>query len=175
MPQLIEPSPALHASWLAAEAEWEALGTQDGAGRHLVPDQGLETAEGFRRWTEALREQETNPLGGYVPATHRWIVEGGTFLGAIDLRHRLNGFLFEAGGHVGYSVRPSARGRGVATWALGEMLEEARARGIGQVLITCDEDNEASARVAEHHGAVLEDVRDTVLGRKCRFWITLDD
>ncbi|MHC8562555.1 GNAT family N-acetyltransferase [Streptomyces albidoflavus] len=70
---------------------------------------------------------------------------------------------------------PSARGRGVATWALGEMLEEARARGIGQVLITCDEDNEASARVAEHHGAVLEDVRDTVLGRKCRFWITLDD
>ncbi|NEB69822.1 GNAT family N-acetyltransferase, partial [Streptomyces fulvissimus] len=88
MPQLIEPSPALHASWLAARAEWEALGTEDGAGRHLVPEQGLDTAEGFRLWTEALREQETNPVGGYVPATHRWIVEDGVFLGAIDLRHR---------------------------------------------------------------------------------------
>ncbi|WP_326654635.1 MULTISPECIES: hypothetical protein [unclassified Streptomyces] len=45
-------------------------------------------------------------------ATHWWIVEGDTYPGAVDLRHYLNAFLLDAGGHIGYSIRPSARRRG---------------------------------------------------------------
>nr|WP_319464069.1 GNAT family N-acetyltransferase [Micromonospora sp. RTP1Z1] len=77
----------------------------------------------------------------------------------------------EYGGHIGYGVRPSARRRGVATFALGVALSEAARRGIDPVLVTCDDDNTASARIIERHGGVLEDVRDTELGRIRRYWI----
>jgi predicted acetyltransferase len=43
-------------------------------------------------------------------------------LGAIALRHELNDRLTQLG-HIGYDIRPSARRRGLATWALGRMLE----------------------------------------------------
>jgi RimJ/RimL family protein N-acetyltransferase len=76
-------------------------------------------------------------------------------------------------GHIGYSVRPTARGRGLATWALGAVLPRARRLGLGRVLLTCDEHNVASSRTIENNGGVLEDVRDTALGRKRRYWIEL--
>lgn len=53
------------------------------------------------------------------------------------------------------------------------MLPQARALGLDKVLVTCDETNPASARVIEKAGGVLEDVRDTELGRTRRYWITL--
>ncbi len=83
------------------------------------------------------------------------------------IRHRLTPFLLEVAGHIGYSVRPSARRRGVATAALREALPLASALGIDPVLVTCDDDNLGSARVIEANGGVLEDVR----GRKRRYWV----
>jgi len=108
---------------------------------------------------------------GLVHATYWWIVEQDTYLGAIALRHRLNDFLLRAGGHIGYGVRPSARSRGVATWALDTALRHARARGIQRILITCDDANLASARTIERSGGVLENVCDTELGRTRRYWV----
>ncbi|MBM0235878.1 GNAT family N-acetyltransferase [Micromonospora sp. ATA32] len=89
------------------------------------------------------------------------------------LRHELNDFLLRVGGQVGYGIRPSARGRGLATWALGRMLGEARVLGLDRVLITCQVNNIASAKTIEHHGGVLEDVRDTELGAARRYWIRI--
>jgi predicted acetyltransferase len=94
-------------------------------------------------------------------------------LGAISLRLTLNDFLLRAGGHIGYGVRPSARRRGLATWALGAVLPEARALGLERVLVTCDDANVASARTIESNGGVLEDVRVTELGQTRRYWIAL--
>src|SRR5690242_13591636 len=51
-----------------------------------------------------------------VHASYWWITEDGTYLGAITLRRELNDVLLRAGGHIGYGIRPSARGRGLATW-----------------------------------------------------------
>lgn len=110
---------------------------------------------------------------GHVHATYWWIVEDGTYLGAIDLRHYLNAVLLDIAGHVGYSIRPSARRRGLATWALGAVLHEARTLGLDRVLVTCDDDNVGSARTIELNGGVLEDVRTTDVGTKRRYWITL--
>lgn len=172
MPELIEPTPDLRASWLESAAEWGDT-HQDGAGLHEADD--IRTAEGFAAWTQRLRAQsdseEVTP--DRVPASYWWIVDGKTYLGAISLRHVLNDKLLEAGGHIGYGVRPSARGRGVATWALGATLDRARERGIDRVLITCDDDNLASAKTIERNGGVLEDTRDTWLGLARRYWITL--
>ena len=72
---------------------------------------------------------------------------------------------------MGYSVRPAARRQGLATWALGAVLSLARVRGIERVLVTCDDNNVASARTIERNGGVLDDVRETELGLTRRYWI----
>nr|WSX53631.1 GNAT family N-acetyltransferase [Streptomyces sp. NBC_00974] len=174
MPELISPTPRLQASWLASREEWGLDAPMDGAG--LGFDDDVESAEGFAAWVERLHGYSDRRLPieqGRVHATYWWIAEGDTYLGAIDLRHYLNAFLVDAGGHIGYSVRPSARRRGLAGWALGSVLYEARLLGIDRVLLTCDPDNEASVRTIEGNGGVLEDVRETLIGPKRRYWIDL--
>lgn len=175
MPELIAPTTRLHASWLESLREWGSGAHQDGAGLHA--DDEVESTEGFAVWVERLRQQSDPtipPAEGRVPADYWWIVEGDTYLGAITLRHELNDFLLEKGGHIGYGVRPSARRRGLATWALGEVLQHARQVGLARVLITCDDDNVASARTIERHGGRLEDVRvvDGDLAVR-RYWVDL--
>ncbi|MFJ8011923.1 GNAT family N-acetyltransferase [Streptomyces sp. NPDC096339] len=174
MPELLTPTARLHSSWLDAQEEWGPDAHMDGAG--LGSDDDVESAEGFAAWVEKLRGQSdrTAPLEpGRVPATYWWIAEGDTYLGAIDLRHYLNAFLLDAGGHIGYGIRPSARRRGLAGWALGEVLYEARLLGLDRVLLTCDPDNTASVRTIEANGGVLEDLRETLIGPKLRYWIEL--
>jgi predicted acetyltransferase len=174
MPELISPTVRLRDTWLASRDEWGRGVHQDGSGLH--PDDDVDTAAGFAAWVDRLIRASDNriPAGeGRVHATHWWVVEDDTYLGAISLRHALNDFLQRAGGHIGYGIRPSARGRGLAAWALQAVLPEARALGIDRVLVTCDDTNLASARTIEKSGGVLEDVRDTELGRTRRYWIQL--
>ena len=174
MPKLIPPTTQLRDSWLAAREEWGRETHQDGAGLRAGDD--VDTVPGFTAWVERLR-RESDPSTvmeeGLVHATYWWIVDDVGYLGAISLRHTLNDFLLRAGGHIGYGVRPSARRRGLATWALGAVLPEARALGLERVLVTCDDANAASARTIENNGGVLEDVRETELGQTRRYWIAL--
>jgi predicted acetyltransferase len=103
---------------------------------------------------------------------YRWIVEGQQVLGGIALRHGDDDYVRWAG-HIGYGIRPSARGRGLATWALGQMLHEARVLEIDRMLVVCEVDNIASARTTEHHGGVLEDTAATSPRTVRRYWINL--
>lgn len=177
MAELIAPTGRLHSSWRTARDEWQPGAHQDGAGLRLAADDDLDDPAGFAAWVERLHRQSDRslPVGeGRVHATHWWIADGETYLGAIDLRHYLNALLLEGGGHIGYNVRPSARRRGLATWALASVLTKAPALGLDRVLLTCDEDNHGSARTIESNGGVLEDVRSTELGVKRRYWIGLE-
>ncbi len=88
------------------------------------------------------------------------------------LRHELDERTWRLG-HVGYGVRPTGRGRGLATWALGRVLDEARALALHRMLLVCKEDNLASVRTTERHGGVLDGVQDTEHGVVRRYWITL--
>ena len=122
----------------------------------------------------ALEKPETCPPN-LVTATLFVAVRKTDFgiVGMIDLRHRLNDFLAEHGGHIGYSVRPDERRKGYAKRMLALVLEEARGRGISRVLITCDDDNVASARTIEANGGVFE--RTACLDGEVlrRYWIEL--
>ncbi len=173
MPELIAPDVALHESWLESLDEWGSA-NQDGSGYHPDHDD-VRSAEGFAEWVQHLRERSdprTPMEPGFVHATYWWIVEDGEYLGAITLRHSLTDKLLEGGGHIGYGVRPSARGRGLAAWALGEVVKHARKQGLERVLVTCDDTNLASATTIERNGGVLEDTRQTWLGTTRRYWIT---
>jgi predicted acetyltransferase len=173
VPELIAPTTRLHRAWLDANDDW-AGAHQDGAG--LAADDDVRSPAGFAAWVRRLNAEgdpATPVPEGRVHCTYRWVVDGGTVLGAIALRHELNDFLLRAGGHIGYGIRPAARRRGLATWALGEMLQVARERGLDRVLITCNVTNVASRKTIEHHGGVREDERDTEIGRIYRYWITL--
>lgn len=173
MPELVAPTVRLHAAWLAAHREWGPGLHEDGFG--LRPSDEVTSPAGFAAWVARLTDQSdpAKPLDGRVRCTYRWIVEGDEVLGGIALRHELDDFLLRVGGHIGYGVRPSARRRGIASWALGRMLDEARRLGLGRVLVTCEVDNAASARTIMRNGGVLEDIRDTELGTVRRYWITL--
>lgn len=102
-----------------------------------------------------------------VRATTLWLSDGGRLLGRVNLRHALTPYLFEAGGHIGYVVRPSERRKGHATEILRRALPHAADLEIGRVLITCDDDNLGSRKVIEANGGVLEDIREG----KRRYWI----
>lgn len=136
-----------------------------------VPDLSALTHEdAFAGLVEALladeREDAPRPRG-YVPATALWIVEGDAFVGSLQIQHRLTPFLLEESGHIGSSVRPSARRRGHASAALRDALSSAARLGIQRVLVVCDETNVASRTVIERAGGAHEDSR---AGTR-RYWI----
>lgn len=109
---------------------------------------------------------------GWVPTTFLAADVDGELVGRVSIRHQLNWFLENFGGHIGYAVRPHARRRGVATEILRQALILARSIEIDPVLVVCDEDNWASARIIERLGGVLEDIRDDRDGAsKRRYWI----
>ncbi|MFE4196702.1 GNAT family N-acetyltransferase [Paenarthrobacter sp. NPDC056912] len=110
---------------------------------------------------------ESPRKAGRVPRTYLWIVDGETFIGSLAIRHELHEYLLNEGGHIGYSVRPSARRRGHAAKALADALHIARDLGIARVLITCHESNAGSRATIEKNGGIYDDSRNG----KRRYWI----
>ena len=169
MATLTTPDVRFHSSWLDAAAEFDGA-RQDGAGADGWPLEELKDPQFFGRFVDwlvkdALPESPRKP--GYVPCSYLWIIEGETFLGSLAIRHELTDFLLNEGGHIGYSVRPSARRRGHAARALAEALPIARELGIQRVLLTCDEDNAGSRATIERNGGIYQDTRNG----KRRYWI----
>ncbi|MFS3129646.1 GNAT family N-acetyltransferase [Nocardioides sp. Bht2] len=128
------------------------------------------TPEGYRAWVATLLAEGNTEIelpAGRVHCSYFWITDADdAWVGFLALRHTLNDFLFEQGGHIGYSVRPSRRREGHAHSALREALTRAADLGLDRALITCDDDNVASARTIESCGGVWEDTRSD----KRRYW-----
>jgi predicted acetyltransferase len=160
MPELVAPTARLHAAWLDARDEWGPGQHEDGFG--LIPSDEVESPGGFEAWVARL-------AGESGSCTYRWIVEDDQVVGGIALRHEFDDFVSWAG-HIGYGIRPSARRRGLAGWALGQMLVEARSIGLDRVLVVCEADNLASARTIESRGGVHEYVENDPVRR---YWIKL--
>ncbi len=93
-------------------------------------------------------------------------------LGGIALRQGGDDYVLWAG-HLGYGIRPSARRRGLATWAVGRMLDEARQNGLDRLLAVCAVDNVASVNTIQRCGGVFEGTRDTKFGPARRYWFEL--
>lgn len=145
MLRLITPTADLHGSWLEAHGEWGQGLHEDGFG--IAPGDEVISPSGFTAWLARLTADSQ--------CSYRWIIDGPQVLGGIALRHSGHPLISRAG-HIGYGIRPSARGRGVATWAVGRILREAQGLGLDHVLATCLSGNTASQRTLEANGAVLD-------------------
>ncbi len=108
---------------------------------------------------------------GRVPATFLIAEVTGELIGRASIRHELNTFLFNYGGHIGYGVRPQFRRRGYATEILRQSLEYIRALGVDDVLLTCFDENVGSAAVIESCGGELENVVEFEGKPLRRYWI----
>lgn len=177
MPALVEPDVRLQQSFLRAMAGFAAEGRGGADDSSTI---GRDLREWGPRWHDpavfaayvaevrGLSLPGTPRPAGHVPSTTLWWAEGDEYLGRIQLRHSLNAFLLEYGGHIGYDVAPEHRRQGHATAMLRAFLPIAADRHrIERALITCDHDNVASRKVIEACGGVFEDQR----GEKLRYWV----
>jgi predicted acetyltransferase len=99
--------------------------------------------------------------------------EDNKLVGMINIRHTLNKYLFNYGGHIGYSVRRIERQKGYAKEMLKAALEICNQMRIREVLLACDADNIASVKTIKSCGGILENEvinEDEVIQR---YWIKL--
>ena len=93
-----------------------------------------------------------------VPQNNYCLYADGKPVGMGKLRHRLTEALQAEGGHAGYSIIPSCRGRGFGKLLLKEIVAEARRIGIAKLLLTIRNYNTASIKVALANGGVIEKI-----------------
>ena len=138
----------------------------------------LENFDDYSAWLNhrAQLEDPDRIPEGYVPSSAYLAVRtrDNRMIGMIDLRHHINHPILGLwGGHIGYTVRPSERGKGYAKEMLRLNLENCRARGLDRVMITCSPDNPASERTIIANGGIFEKEVPVDGGIVRRYWIEL--
>ncbi len=114
----------------------------------------------FDEWLNSVYNYENsiNLPDDHVGASQFLIMHDNEIIGFINIRHNLNKYLRELGGHIGYSILPDKRKKGYATIALKLALKECTKLNIKDVLITCDDNNIASYKTIEKCGGSLENI-----------------
>ncbi len=135
------------------------------------------TAKEWIDWISLRENQETCPEGR-VPSNAFLAVResDNRIVGVIDLRHHLgNPVLREWGGHFGYIVRPSERGKGYAKEMVRQNLIKCKELGLHKVMITCNCNNIASERTILANGGVFE--KEVLVDGEYtkRFWVTITE
>lgn len=133
--------------------------TVDGSARQLHFGRefpGVEALELYHRLLGQAGEH------GIVDGTYV-VVEGNEVIGQVGTLGPPAGGAVE----VGYGINPSAQGRGVATRALGALLERL---DVGRVRLCTAVSNPASGRVAEKTGFTVVDTVDDDFDGKILIW-----
>ncbi|WP_273990417.1 GNAT family N-acetyltransferase [Vibrio parahaemolyticus] len=98
------------------------------------------------------RSKATSELpNGYLPSTTYYCISNSEILGTIRVRTGTNADVENVIGHIGYETRPSARGKGIASFLLAWVRDHVVT---DSVIVTCSIDNPASQKVIENCGGV---------------------
>ncbi len=111
----------------------------------------------YEGWLEKLEQDYTRTPGEEkVPARTYFLVRESDrrIVGMINIRLCLNERLRRYGGHMGYSIRPTERGKGYNKINLYLGLKVCGAHGIDRVFMDADLDNPASWKTMEALGGV---------------------
>ncbi len=154
--KLIRPSIEYKDDYLKALEEYHA------EGRYLHQNITLLNAD-FETFIKELKSEKGYPHQPYqdwvepVPETIVWLVKDGTYIGTVDIRHRLNWHLEKWGGHVHFNIRPSMRGKGYGGKILKKSIPIINYLGIDKALITLNPEDKAAIHIVESCGAMFED------------------
>ena len=130
----------------------EAGSSADGCG-------SLRRFENIADWLadlERYRSPDSLPEGRVQAIQYLYVREDGRVVGMLQLRPRPNEYVAQYAGHIGYSIRPSERGKGLATQMLHDALALCPAFGLYRVLVCCKVDNNASRRVILKNGGIYD-------------------
>ncbi len=136
----------------------------------------IEKFTNFEDWFSKINKESEGKylLPNRVPASTYILKDNNTktVVGMFNIRHDLNDYLLNYGGHIGYSIKPSARLKGYGTEGLKLALEEIKKLGVSKVLITCNTLNDGSSKVIENCGGKLENIITCPKGNIIkRYWI----
>lgn len=112
---------------------------------------------------------------GFVQEAFYLCYDKDEMAGVLNLKFTLTDYLLNYGGHIGYAVKPSRQGQGLATQMLRQSMDIARGMGMEKLLLVCDEDNIASEKVILKVGGQYEDTRydaEEAVNVK-RYWLPL--
>lgn len=113
--------------------------------------------DNYEGWLEKLEEDYVRiPDEEKVPARTYFLIReaDNKIIGMINIRLVLNDALKKFGGHIGYGIRPSERGKGYNKINLYLGLKVCDEYGIDTVLMDADLNNPASWKTMESLGGV---------------------
>lgn len=141
---LVEPSEEYFAELAAYRNDFlENSDSMDGCG----PLRRFDDMKAYLEDTMRYTREETLPEGMVLATQFLCIRKSDNRLvGMIQVRHYLNDFLRTFGGHIGYSVRPSERRKGYASWMLKNVQPYCKSLGLSEILVCCLDTNEGSRR-----------------------------
>lgn len=139
---------------------------------------GLEKFDNLEEWYKNQKNQEdpSKCKEGHAPDWKYVCVDNDEVIGFLSYRHPIEGIpiLEEYAGHVGYSVKPSKRRQGVASWQLGELIKIIREQGeLKRIMISCNPDNVGSKKTILKNGGVYQDTNTWQNIKIERYWIEI--
>ncbi|MDB4473501.1 GNAT family N-acetyltransferase [Opitutaceae bacterium] len=108
--------------------------------------------------------------------TNFWVIDDDEIIvGMLKIRHYLTELTRVNGGHIGYYIRSTHRGRGLGKLSLKLGLGKLQEFGVPKALITIYPENIASIKVTEAVGGIFEDTfYDEKSAKEInRYWIEL--
>ena len=115
----------------------------------------------YEEWLEDVinsMDEEYAKEKNLVPANTYFTIRksDNKIIGMVNIRHYLDNLLSIVGGHIGYGIRPTERGKGYAKIQLYLALLESSKLGIEKAKVDCVKTNIKSEKTIKALGGVFE-------------------